>query len=84
MWFVLPLHLVIIVEELACPVDSLSVGGPCCSLSSALPPQTHDSKKGCPTSCPPGGEGRKPCGNGPPLLRPDGVDINKDVDEKRE
>jgi hypothetical protein len=38
MWLVLPLplHLVIIVD-LACPVDSLSVGGPCCSLSPALP-----------------------------------------------
>jgi hypothetical protein len=30
MWLVLPLHLVIIIEKLACPVDSLSVGGPCC------------------------------------------------------
>jgi hypothetical protein len=48
MWLVLPLplHLVIIVKKLACPADSLFVGGPAVALSPVLPPQNHQGGRG--------------------------------------
>jgi hypothetical protein len=45
------------------------------------PPGGLSSGRGYPTSCPAGGEGRKPCGNRPPLLRPDAVDVDEDIDD---